>query len=1379
MDFVISLVEEQTSLPSIVSAILNSEGDSKVKLGLNVAANLGLPEALFRDIITPSLIHEAAGVRARAAYLLKLTVVERLRKMTKCSSPAFKRQLLARVRERLPGPKPLKAFWLLEITWLKEKLDSGDDEMLQPLANFVQALDFLLTSFPQKYELAVDAEKMLVDVEETWKNQGSSTVSTITLFLLKRIANTREGKDVSQRHVSLLISLCCSCDLEKEAKLVALEALEIMLRKAGYADLPQKSLELRVWVSFLCPERDSDLCQHLPEVLCTSCKSEEFELQENQHLSSLTRVLLSDPVLLRKKKYTEQTIPALLAIQEDPRALADLVLSRKSPKMDPRSREVAKLVTEDAPPFGFSSDMKHADAFSSTLRAMELLTNCKVTKEDFLRHKEALESFVLDLENADLRREVAGQVLRQDCMRRTFALLTSTRTQWVDLAMSLLSIVGNLGEKNENPGQDGQQLVEDYKELFLKDLFSTSTLKVKFEKSLSLDIFKFTDDELCQILFASLTASGETRAEIELLRLTRHSLDEIASRRILLEENWLKTVCELCMKSLEEIKTRTEEASRCLKDFCESFARFLDTYPHCDLVPSLDSSSVVVWCLQHLDASEALLQSLVSRSHEMARCLIIHWSKNEMQQDFQKLFRPLLKALKLLKGSRMMSNEDVLLFLVKLRPVTLGFLNGDTDLLRGQELFEILELLCFQRGVVSMKDILGLDFRLKRLPKAGTASQMKVLLTVVDAGSNNENKKSQNIANHVLLPSMRLARDNLKKCVAISSQECSEEAAVAYGVVQRCVEALNPEACLTFWEKSQETCVGFVRSTLKYSLRPSVEPSLRAISLDALTKVFVAFCKIKSSSPKTDFDHGAAEALGMVYGHSGFVAALLDGTSDVAKTSLANLVDTLSILQPTASWSQHVPMFLGAYGGTLAASDQAILRVLYRYGDHLPSFSPILWSQSAISHYSVLGNQTSSSRAGLWKVPKTSEILALVDPDKMSNTSINFPLKMSLVPSGEGSDDHHDDPKIYDHRFFLPLICQVCAPGVFVDRHLRLIETGCLSMALASLSSWDELTRSVGYLVLSRIYSQLETAKLTAEKRIWLHLVDIVRNGVSSYIKGRREKSLTVNGEESTKETDSKKQSDSSDSSSSEDEVDSDHDNEQQDRLSSSTPTRFGGSSFLRLPPLITTFLVKAIPILRSPLDPLYQSLSDFILAKPSLDPRRVPNFLRLFYATSKAERHFILSVMADGIKDRLDVDTCRKDRVMKTIMCHHGSPILSDPEGRRLIRRVLKRTVMLTQPAFDLVRQEGLLLWLITQLRIYPEDHGELLSIAETAWEGMTSAMGEKCLPAAMLADFSLFLTQAEVAAKDGSSWTLYQRLGTLKKKVTDHAARPQLEVT
>ena len=52
-----------------------------------------------------------------------------------------------------------------------------------------------------------------------------------------------------------------------------------------------------------------------------------------------------------------------------------------------------------------------------------------------------------------------------------------------------------------------------------------------------------------------------------------------------------------------------------------------------------------------------------------------------------------------------------------------------------------------------------------------------------------------------------------------------------------------------------------------------------------------------------------------------------------------------------------------------------------------------------------------------------------------------------------------------------------------------------------------------------------------------------------------------------------------------------------------------------RIPHLVTAFLIRSTRVLSNPLDPLFKSISSFVLAKPVMDLFEVPEFLRLFHS--------------------------------------------------------------------------------------------------------------------------------------------------------------------
>ena len=377
-----------------------------------------------------------------------------------------------------------------------------------------------------------------------------------------------------------------------------------------------------------------------------------------------------------------------------------------------------------------------------------------------------------------------------------------------------------------------------------------------------------------------------------------------------------------------------------------------------------------------------------------------------------------------------------------------------------------------------------------------------------------------------------------------------------------------------------------------------------------------------------------SEIYSLVFGHSQFIPILLSTNSDEKKLHLLSLVLTMLKRQPKLCSSLQVPIYLGAYNATLSKCDQLlidILRVHELEGSvSFQAFKPMVWGQAAISKFSVLSQSKQTS-----KTLKVSEILALFHPEKMFQSALNFPNTFTK---------EFDSGELYDPRFVLPLLCQLCSPQRFVDKHLKLIESGGLAMALASLSCRLDHLRQMGLVALQRMYDQLQGAKksLSAEKQIWLHLLDLVRHGL---VKVCGEKDLLP-----------------------------------------------------RLPHITTSFLVHMTKILSNPLDTMYKSISQFILAKPVMDLFTVPEFLRLFHSSNvthyTTEQEWVLNVIARGIKDELDYSILQQNFIPKMLMSFYDCQLCKSSVSD-LILDIFVALCQLPSVASDLVRNHGFLFWL------------------------------------------------------------------------------------
>ena len=138
-----------------------------------------------------------------------------------------------------------------------------------------------------------------------------------------------------------------------------------------------------------------------------------------------------------------------------------------------------------------------------------------------------------------------------------------------------------------------------------------------------------------------------------------------------------------------------------------------------------------------------------------------------------------------------------------------------------------------------------------------------------------------------------------------------------------------------------------------------------------------------------------------------------------------------------------------------------------------------------------------------------------------------------------------------------------------------------------------------------------------------------------------------------------------------------------------------------RIPHLTTAFLVKATKILSSPLDPMFKSISSFVLAKPMMDLFNVPEFLRLFHSNDvinhDIEQEWILGVIKDGLRDEFDCNILQQNFIPKMIQTFHESSLAKEAT-RSLILDIIKSIscIKSTKIIGEMIRDYGLILWLM-----------------------------------------------------------------------------------
>ncbi|CAL1262582.1 unnamed protein product [Larinioides sclopetarius] len=373
---------------------------------------------------------------------------------------------------------------------------------------------------------------------------------------------------------------------------------------------------------------------------------------------------------------------------------------------------------------------------------------------------------------------------------------------------------------------------------------------------------------------------------------------------------------------------------------------------------------------------------------------------------------------------------------------------------------------------------------------------------------------------------------------------------------------------------------------------------------------------------------------GLLTGHSQFFKVMLsnDGEENNLKENLIDMLIILTKLDGTVCKENHLGLLLSAYGASMASVDQKLLYLLKLYADNninMSQYSPFLWGKSAISHYSIM----KTSQSYLWKQPKLQDILSLLLPEKIENTLLYFPIYMKLEPSPELIDvEDHLANKVYDMRFFLPLFAQLLSPGAFVHCS-HFIQSKAPLIIFISLSSMEPPVRALSLYCLSQFYQHLEGAYYK-EKGIWLCLLDSLRNSITS-----------------------------------------------------TNP---------KIPNIVSLFLARATDIFTKPENKLYRPLYTFILRKPLLDIGQVPEFYNLFnssYVEHRILRHWLLNLLADGIKSSLDFHICEKRYIFSSLLTHYVS-CLSTTQEKIAILQSLNSAIKIKSSAHTLC-QKGLLIWL------------------------------------------------------------------------------------
>ncbi|VDP52706.1 unnamed protein product, partial [Schistosoma mattheei] len=134
-----------------------------------------------------------------------------------------------------------------------------------------------------------------------------------------------------------------------------------------------------------------------------------------------------------------------------------------------------------------------------------------------------------------------------------------------------------------------------------------------------------------------------------------------------------------------------------------------------------------------------------------------------------------------------------------------------------------------------------------------------------------------------------------------------------------------------------------------------------------------------------------------------------------------------------------------------------------------------------------------------------------------------------------------------------------------------------------------------------------------------------------------------------------------------------------------------------RLTKIHANFFIRVLKILSQPENHMFQPIWNCLLAKPAIDLRYVPEFLRLFFSTNNKftiERQWIVRLCVDSLGDPADYLVMENSLVFKHILCAYSLPS-ADMSFKFSVLRLLVNATKHSRIVHALIRFHAILLWL------------------------------------------------------------------------------------
>ncbi|CAG2106743.1 unnamed protein product, partial [Medioppia subpectinata] len=479
-------------------------------------------------------------------------------------------------------------------------------------------------------------------------------------------------------------------------------------------------------------------------------------------------------------------------------------------------------------------------------------------------------------------------------------------------------------------------------------------------------------------------------------------------------------------------------------------------------------------------------------------------------------------------------------------------------------------------------------------------------------------------------------------------------------VAEELVSAISGKKLVTIISDN-DLWTKFLRKTLKTALSEGSDETTGAKLLAVIHELIAKLPTNGKTSLETTLD--------MICGHSLFKDILIDYKyiDSHLKYQLVSILceiydkDLKLINDRMNSNRDTIALILSSYNLSLNKCDQKLLKLLCHMetnGHNLHKYQPFLWGMNGAIHYSIKSMQ----KEALLKEPKMEQILSSINENQLKYTLNNFPIDLPLNPIEviDASDSHY----LTDPRFLLPLLYNLLSNQSVVKCH-KFVSFGCMSYAIAGLSSRDQDMRSLAYSVLNRFHSHLEVASFPKDRFLWIAIIDCIRSGIT------------------------------------EDNV--------------------------RIPSLITVFMVRIIAVLLHPNDKLFNSVRNFLVNRPTIQLNVLPDFYQNIYSsdieTHKRLQRFVISWICDGLRSEEDIKLCLKRNVFRELMVLFDS-CLTEAENQILILMALRRTCRHYKGVKVLCTENAFFCWLrqsLFNLNVESSDcqflADEIFAILDTIW--------------------------------------------------------------